>query len=151
MGDLDAACRSVRDEDDVALPIDRAEIGDFPVIGPQDRGIELQLFGDVRGPSFGEALPDEDGDRPDAQAAPHRGFEGPGVRSGQDADQEMLRDPEDPSCFLYGAEQFFLSQGGAVGTPDRGILQRIEVPSRSLAAGTGGEMGIVHERLLIVK
>jgi hypothetical protein len=60
----------------------------------------------------------------------------------------MFRDPEDPSCFLNGTEQFFLSQGGTVGTPDSGVLQRIEVPFRSLAAGTGGEMGIVHERLL---
>jgi hypothetical protein len=133
--DFHAAGGSIGDVDDVVVPVHGGEIGYLPVVGPEDRGTEFQLLGNVRGPSLGEALPDEDGDRPGAQAAPQDGLEGPRIRGGHDADEIIFGDAEDPSGFLRGAEQFFLAQRGAVGTPDRGIPQRVEGPAGPLAAG----------------
>jgi hypothetical protein len=149
VGDLHAAGRPVGDKDHIVLPVDGFEIGDLSVIGPEGYGTELQLFGDIRGPSLREALPDEDGDRSCPQKAPHGGFERPCIRGGHDTDEVAFGDPEYPPCFLYRQGKLLLSQGGTMRTSDRGVLQGFETPGRPFAAWPGAKIGIVHDRLLL--
>jgi len=145
---FDTARCSVCDVNNVVLPVDRVKIGQLSVIRPQNRGIEFQLLGDIRGPALGKALPDQCGDRPYPQEAPHGGLEGPGIGRRHDPYEIIFGNFEDPFGVLNGTEQFFLPQGGTMGTADCRVFQSIEGPRGSLVAGTGGEMGIAHETFL---
>ena len=69
--DLDPAVVPLATKTRSEEPVMRLQIRYFPVIGLKICGVEFQLFGDVRCPAIGEALPYQDRDRPGTREGLH--------------------------------------------------------------------------------
>ena len=147
--DTDSRSGSVPHEDDVPLRVGRLQIGQLTVVRLQNPCVlQAQLAGDVRRPSAGKTVPDQNVHRSRTQKGPQGHFQGPGVRSGHDAQQVIVGQTEKFAALGNGFGQPGLAFGRSVGPAQDRRRKGLRRPSRPLGARARGKVraGRTHSR-----
>ena len=135
--DADAGRRAVPGEENVMSPVDRPEVGQFPIIGSDQMTFDVELVGDVLDPFLPEAFPAHRGDGARAEHRPHRHLERAGIRAGDDSDPmavgqfEHLAHQRDAVC------QSRLVMRAAMRPAETVEVELVGAPAGRLGAGPG--------------
>ena len=138
--DADARGGAVPGEDQIGVGAHLAEVRQFAVRRIQDFGGKLQLLNDVRHPILAEALEGEKLHGLGAEHRPQGHFDGAGVGTGHDADQEIVGNLQ----HLAGAVDRLLQAGLArlrtVRAAEDRVLEILGIPSGALCARAGRKL-----------
>ena len=147
--DADARGGAVPGEDQVGVLAHLGQVRQLAVRRIQNFGRQLQLLGHVGDPVLAEALEGQQLDRLGTQHRPHRHFHGAGVRSGHDADQEVVRNLQHLAGAFDRVLQARLAQLRAVRAAEHGVLEIFGGPAGALGARAGRKLGAsrAHGRL----
>ena len=147
--DADARGGAVPGEDEVGVLAHLGQVRQLAIRRIQDLGRQLQLLGHVGDPVLAEALEGQQLHRLGAQHRPHRHFHGAGVRTGHDADQEIVRNLEHLARAVDRFLQPRLAQLGAMRTAKNRVLEILGGPAGALGARAGRKLGAsrAHGRL----
>ncbi len=128
-------------EDDIAVEVDLSEIRQKAVIRLVHPHVgKLELLQDIGDPTLAEAFPGERIDTALAEQRPHRHLESPGVRSGNDAANVVLRQLKELARLVDGELQARLAFLRSMGAAEKCVAEDFGGPAGALGAGAGREM-----------